>query len=123
LNLQRHLLIPVACYCLGGLFIYFKRYSFKQALKQVWDRTPAYLLFVLVMMLLLSLSGFLAFYLVKTNTGTIAQSFELVPLYMLILSSLSILINVTFLKSSIPLSSYTQRLQARQEKSANVINP
>jgi len=62
LQIQKLLLIPSVIYCVLALLIYFKMPS---GLRELWKRTPGYLIFTLCIINSLTISGFLAFHLVK----------------------------------------------------------
>ena len=112
LQFEKILLLPSTLYCVLAVFYYFKQ---SQGMRELWQRIPAYLIFTLCVINSLTVSGFLAFYLVQKNLGNAPEFFEIIPLLVGISSSIALLLSFSFLKRKKPFSSYTQRLQARED--------
>ncbi len=112
LQFERILLIPSIIYCVCAGLFYLKK---SLGIRELWHRIPGYLIFTLCLITSLTISGFLAFYLVQENLGLKAQAFELIPLWVCISSSIGLLFSFSFLKRTKPYSSYADRLKARQD--------
>ena len=112
LQFEKILLIPSAIYCLLAILYYFKE---SLGLRELWRRIPGYLIFTLCVINSLTISGFLAFYLVYKYLGNAPENFEITPLLVGISSSIALLLSFSFLKRNTPFSSYSQRLQARED--------
>ena len=111
LQFEKILLAPTVIYCTCSILFYFTK---SLGMHELWRRTPAYLIFILCLVNSLTISGFLAFYLVQENMGKAAEAFELIPLWVGISSSIGLLLSFSFLRLNKPYSSYQDRLKARQ---------
>ncbi len=112
LQLEKMLLLPSLVYCVSVVILYLSK---PLGLRTLWRRTPGFLIFTLCLINSLTISGFLAFYLVKTHSGLAAQPFELIPLWVGIASSIGLLLSFSFIQRNGPFSSYANRLKARQD--------
>ncbi len=114
IKLQSFLLIPmlvVSCYAFLIFYRQFGKYSFRQ----LWQRTPGWLVFAVALLNTMTLTGFWAFQIVTSQGVETVNWDDLVPLFTTILSSLGFLIFFAFLQQK-PGLSYAERNAARAGK-------
>ena len=112
LQIEKILLIPSIIYSVLALVFYIKSTN---GLRELWQRTPGYMIFTLCIINSLTISGFLSFYLVQKNLGHAPEHFEIIPLLVCISSSIALLMSFSFIKRRKPFSTYQTRLQARED--------
>lgn len=110
---QNYLLLPLAALCVFGLLVYIHSFGLKQGLWSIWQRLPGWIIFMLVMINLLVLSGGIAVFLVQQKFGMPAAAGELTAIFSALMTSFAFMLTYTFLQQDKLPSTYAERNQHR----------
>ena len=111
--LQNKLYLPIIITILFSLRGYAKNFGWRSTLSQIWNRSPGWMVFLIVMINSLVLCGFIACYLVQQKLGLAPSNNEIIPLVSAFLSSFAfVLIFSTIKKPDLP-STYAERNRER----------
>lgn len=114
LELENALIVPMLLLCGYGVFTFYRQFG-RYWFKQLWQRTPGWLVFAFVMLNTMILTGFWAFQIVTSQGVEDVVWNDVLPLISTLLSSLGFLIFFAFLEQK-PGLSYAERNAARGEK-------
>jgi len=112
LNMQNVLLIPMLILCVFGLYQHSRRFS-KNWLKEFWAHIPSWLVFAFCLLNTMILTGFWAFYLVRTSHADEANWLNMTPLANCIVSTVGIVIFYALINKQRQSLSHSERSQAK----------